>query len=135
MYHYLLTYDIGDFTTSARPPSTEAKADLSKACESSPVRFFRLWENDQLPVRFQSCTADHLFQAYSSWCFGSKEFQVSATRFGLEIKSLLARYPNPRIVRRTDVRPRRFDVDGSFITTMFAQELGEFRKKVADEKP
>lgn len=66
--HFLQRYPVGGFSEHAKPPMTEAKADLIELGLKPSERFMREWLAGLLPLPMQVCSAEQLYRAFRRWC-------------------------------------------------------------------
>lgn len=67
-YHMLLQRDLSHFDIYAPPPKTSAKDDLIDLGRPNPERWFLSWLAGDLPVPYNSCSAEQAYRFYSRWC-------------------------------------------------------------------
>lgn len=103
-YHWLLNYDVGDFTNRTRPFQSRDRMHLITLGMSPDQRFFQYWEAGVAGVPFVTCAAKDLYTAFKAWCKVSGERYVpNLTQFGRtmseELEQLQA--PEKKLVRYT----------------------------------
>lgn len=96
LYEYLMAYDLGDFDEHAKPPVTEAKADLIELGLDTHERFYRAWSENDLRVPHAATLTMDLYQAYRRWCDQNGERPAREVVFsgalGKRVPKLLKRY-------------------------------------------
>lgn len=68
LHDVLLTRPLGNFDAHAKPPLTRSKRELIELSFDSTERFWRQWVAQDLDVPCMPCRADHLYDAYKTWC-------------------------------------------------------------------
>lgn len=140
LYHYLLQYDLEDFSPWTRPYETDERDGLMQTGAAPPLRFWAEWQDDELPLPVVSCRCQDLYQAFRAWCSISGErFIPNDTQFGTSLRPFEgARYrkDRPRIIDNSGqarrpkcyVLPEVTERDG----TTIADQVEQF-KTAADE--
>lgn len=81
--HFLLQRDLAHFDPYAPPPETAAKDNLKDLGRPTPERFWLAWKRDELPVPYNSCSAEQAYQIYRKWCSAEGEkWPVTKNWFG-----------------------------------------------------
>ncbi len=102
LYHYLLHYDLGDFTEHSKPIMTEAKRDLIELGKSSTELFWTEMHDELVPLPYIPCFQADLYRAYVRWCAQKGEkMPTKSARFSAEFMSMngvrkrVRRVPDP----------------------------------------
>jgi putative DNA primase/helicase len=66
--HYLLNYQLGDFSPYAPAPATRAKEDLIDLARSTAERFWLSWHSGELDLPYWSCAVSQAYRAYLAYC-------------------------------------------------------------------
>lgn len=82
LHHYLLHLDLGDFDPGSLPPDTEAKRDLIKLAQDSPVDFVdALTAGDIPPLKPMPGLTEDWYHSYCNWCVNQGVKPASLKRF------------------------------------------------------
>jgi putative DNA primase/helicase len=82
LHHYLLQLDLGDFDPGMLPPETEAKRDLIKLAQDSPVDFVdALVAGEIPPLKPMPGLTEEWFRIYGNWCTSQGVKPASLKRF------------------------------------------------------
>lgn len=82
LHDYLLHLDLGDFNTGIRPPETEAKRDLIKLAQDSPVDFVDALRALEIPpLKPMPGLTEDWFRVYGTWCASQGVRPASIKRF------------------------------------------------------
>ncbi|MBN8260984.1 MAG: toprim domain-containing protein [Xanthomonadales bacterium] len=82
LHDYLLNVDLGDFDPGTLPPDTEAKRDLIRLAQDSPVDFvdaLAAWEIP--PLKPMPGLTEDWYQVYQRWCANTGVKPASLKRF------------------------------------------------------
>jgi len=95
-YHWLLHYDIGDFTKRTKPFVNRDRMHLITLGMSPDQRFFQYWETGVAGVPFVTCPAQDLYSAFKAWCkVNGERFIPNHTAFGRTVSEELERLKAP----------------------------------------
>lgn len=95
-YHYLLNYDVGDFTPFTRPYKNKDRMHLITLSMSPDQRFMQYWKSDLAGVPFCTCSARDLYRAFVAWCrVNGERFIANSTAFGRTMSEELERLGAP----------------------------------------
>lgn len=102
LYHYLMRYDLGDFSEHTKPIMTEAKRDLIDLGKSSTQLFWTELHEELVPLPYIPCLQSDLYRAYLKWCAQHGEkMPTKSARFSAEFMSMngvrkrVRRVPDP----------------------------------------
>ncbi|SDF69343.1 putative DNA primase/helicase [Onishia taeanensis] len=82
-YHYLLSYDTGDFDERTRPPKTKARERLVALSRSAWENFLVAWREGLLGVPFTVARTQDVHDLFLEWCSKNREHAMSETKFSL----------------------------------------------------
>jgi len=143
LHHYLLHLDLGDFDPGALPPETEAKRDLIKLAQDSPVDFVDALATQDIPplVPMPGLT-EEWFRVYCTWCVGQGVKPASLKRFvNLIDKRRGIRSERLRHLRgQTLTHPRSTltfgctPPEGEVESTWLGDQIAAMRSRVTDYK-
>ena len=69
LHHYLLSIDLGDFDEHAKPPMTNAKAELLELSKDNILRFYECWQAGDIDgVPNVPVLSDDIYDLYKHWC-------------------------------------------------------------------
>ncbi|MCA0196623.1 MAG: DUF5906 domain-containing protein [Proteobacteria bacterium] len=82
LHDYLLNVDLGDFGPGTLPPDTEAKRDLIRLAQDSPVDFIDALTNWEVPpMKPMPGLTEDWYQVYQKWCANTGVKPASIKRF------------------------------------------------------
>lgn len=95
-YHWLLQYDVGDFSKRTKPFRNQDRMHLITLGMSPDQRFFHHWESGVAGVPFVCCPSSDLYTAFKAWCKVSGErFVANQTAFSRTVSEELERLGAP----------------------------------------
>lgn len=69
LHHYLSGIDLGDFDEHAKPPMTNAKAELLELSKDSILRFYEAWQSGDIDgVPNVPVLSEDIYDLYKYWC-------------------------------------------------------------------
>jgi putative DNA primase/helicase len=101
-YHWLLHYDVGDFTKRSKPFLNRDRMHLITLGMSPDQRFFQYWESGVAGLPFVTCPATDLYTGFKAWCkVNGERFVPNQTQFGRTVSEELERLraPEKKLVR------------------------------------
>lgn len=103
LMHFLKTRDLNAFDPHAPPPMTKAKEALIDLSRPGPERFYIAWKAGELPVKYHSCSAGQVYEAYRKWCVENGErFTAAQNWFSREVLRLAGDALSVRMMRDFD---------------------------------
>ena len=86
-YAWLLSVDVGGFTTHTEPPMNEAKEQLIEFGRMGWELFAREWRSGALGAPFVPARVDDLYTVYKRWCEANGERSLTKGKFTGNIRS------------------------------------------------
>lgn len=108
-YHYLLTYDLGDFDERTRPPRTRARQRLVDLSRASWETFLVHWRAGYLGVPFDVALTSDVHDLFLEWCAVNKEHSLTATKLSCFLGTQVPK-PDQQIHWYDDFNKRRFSM-------------------------
>lgn len=95
-YHWLLNYDVGDFSPYTLPFETAARRKLIGLGQTADQRFMTEWAAGLTSLPFSTTTARDLYRAFQCWCrINGERFVCAQKQFGVTASESLERMGAP----------------------------------------